>query len=846
MEFNMNDGEQLPTTPIRQVSDISQIAHGEKRSLEDNQLDGNSSELIVHLHGLPSRRKSIRLPELEEANAVSPSINKDNRSHENGNNSIVDVSEDMSLDFNRGTNDDKTSPTKSTLENLDINKLFASSNNASNNHNDNDQNTNGDKISESKLLNHSPIKLELSSPMKQMDQAENADENETANDNSHVRKKLKLDRESVPNLTQQLNNNEMEMGGTSPSPIEMIDMQISPIKSSLSPIQRTPPHRSNDEPQRDDENNNAADNNNTTNNHISSAHQLTPLYDIDNHREDGGTKEQGLGNDDVEDENEDEDLDNYEFKDLKKRNGTLANENYQINKRLNQTVSRLENIRYKYLEVKKDYSYVMEVFDEKTKDLKEQINQLSMERDDLSTRRENLKTKLKSCKDELLMLNQNQTILQNKYDTVVNECDIWKNNYQTLELESTKLKDELKLKDTELNSISSQLNEIDRHMSELGDENVRLKNENESLNSNLKIIEEKLHSKKSEVDQLNKTIEESLETQRINETSKNLKEEYETLLLEKEELEKKTNEQIEEHNRTIFELRNDITAKENEFKDLQDTKNEIQEQLETKTKELEELKIQYEDVNDDANIKGAEVSELCEDLKELKESKTYLEGTISKLETVVDEWKTKYETQTTELKKVTVELESLQLRNSDIEAEHLKELEHLHVNMSSLQEMLKDHSTTITELQEENENLKKMLKDSKTLFHENKEENGEGEGEAPENNDENNIDKREIESLKKEVEEWKEKYNTHEKDTNKRLKLLAEDLYIQYSSKHEQKVKLLKKGYENKYQGELSRLNLQNSGLIEELEQLNKQLTAERKEKQDLIKMLDDKSKLID
>ena len=73
------------------------------------------------------------------------------------------------------------------------------------------------------------------------------------------------------------------------------------------------------------------------------------------------------------------------------------------------------------------------------------------------------------------------------------------------------------------------------------------------------------------------------------------------------------------------------------------------------------------------------------------------------------------------------------------------------------------------------------------------------------------------------------------------MQLLAEDLYIQYSSKHEQKVKMLKKGYETKYQDLLDKLTLENTALHDEVEQLQKVINTEREEKQALVKSLDTK-----
>lgn len=166
-------------------------------------------------------------------------------------------------------------------------------------------------------------------------------------------------------------------------------------------------------------------------------------------------------------------------------------------------------------------------------------------------------------------------------------------------------------------------------------------------------------------------------------------------------------------------------------------------------------------------------------------------------------------------------------------------MEDLHESMSSLQSALKDNSDLVHTLKIENETLKsdlsrneQMLKTA-TLEKDNKIVSIETEGTDKEQT---------IISLKKQLDEWKQKYDSKENETNKRLKLLAEDLYIQYSSKHEQKVKLLKKGYESKYQGEISRLETQHMGLTQEVEQLTKQLEAEREEKRNLLNMLENKN----
>ncbi|ODV59704.1 uncharacterized protein ASCRUDRAFT_17276, partial [Ascoidea rubescens DSM 1968] len=89
------------------------------------------------------------------------------------------------------------------------------------------------------------------------------------------------------------------------------------------------------------------------------------------------------------------------------------------------------------------------------------------------------------------------------------------------------------------------------------------------------------------------------------------------------------------------------------------------------------------------------------------------------------------------------------------------------------------------------------------------------------------------------IEGLKNKQISNERKTEERLRKLAEDLYVQYSKKHEQKVGILKKGYETKWQSKLNSAHTVNENLKREIQGIREELKTERKEKGELIKLWD-------
>ncbi|AJU08762.1 BMC_2a_G0051030.mRNA.1.CDS.1 [Saccharomyces cerevisiae] len=752
---------------------------------------------------------------------------------------------DRSIDYGRSSalnNKNNANP----LENIDINKMFDDKKS--------DSGTNDDKGGASTsdkhvlALNYSPIRVEMNSSEKRSDKNVDVDENDK--ESSHINKKLKLQLESVPDLKQSSTKdiiNDKEEIMSSPMAIDMIETNISPNKFIINDgVERNDSFNINtdtlklendiNEKQQEEDfiksnSNNVVnidnaykekedEENDITNSHIN---RLTPLYET-SARESNSNEEGRNGYDD--DNQLDIRHDNFQI--VAKRNEELTDQIYHLNQMLNSLISKNESLSFQYEKLNKNHQLLIDSTNEK-------LDKLNTERESDIAKVEKFKKRIKELNTEIKVLNSNQKILQEKFDASITEVNHIKgeheNTVNTLQQNEKILNDknvELENMKAELKGNNDKLSEYETTLNDLNSRIVQLNDKIESTDIVLK-------SKENELDNLKLSLKETLSISKDFNDS-DLIAQINELISTKNNLQQKMDDlnNLNDDNLKVVQdklIKNEETLKlkEAEIDSLNSEMDELKKQITTKDDEFKMWQSKYETVEDEAKIRNAEVTELNGDIEDLKESKLHLEETITELENKVHKLENECELEKQKFEKTSLELESLQLKNSNIQAEHIKELENLHENLISLQNELKISSDRITTLTKENEVLM--------------EQNNNNNNSVTLSNDQKDRDDEKIKSLGKQVQDWKEKYEAKEKDTNKRLKLLAEDLYIQYSSKHEQKVKLLKKGYENKYQNKFDQLNLENKTLSEEIEQLNKQLSSEREEKQELLKLLENEKK---
>lgn len=690
---------------------------------------------------------------------------------------VVEQWKDRSLDcVRRGEEEGK----QNALERIDINRMFSTS----------QENVEG--VEEPTIrMNRSPLRLDMSSPIK----------TNTIDDEGPQPKRLKLELECVPSLPQPDDEKDgaNELVG-SPEVIEMIDTKSSPMREfSHAECEE---HR-----------NEGFDG--TPRRRISSLHTLTPIRkntDEIYNLSDGAELGEG-----------------YHM--ITSRNEELVKQVHVLNQKLNKMMTSCDVAFFHYKKMKADYETLSVDCEQKLNKSYEEVLALIKERDRFKERANKLKTRIDESTDEFHMLKQNQSILQGKYETLINESETSKQRETELGVECSSLKGEVarcskerQLLDEELKNVSTQLHDVTTR-------NTMLEDHNEKLREEISDLKERLTTKNGELERLQKQLDETISAGKgandevlaeLNEViaqRANLEAELEALRVASEADGNKLRDQLHE-----AVTRSNLMVLE--VQELKDHSDGLQAGLNARVSEIEQMSKKIEELNDDAEIGKAEIKELQEDKLELERTNACLESSIAELEDSVRNWQAKYHEQE-EKDKISLELESIQLKNNNIEAEHLAELEQLHSNLSSLQDALKENSDVITDLKNLNEKLREDNKAFEKKYQE------------ALKNESRESDLRLVEALKKEVIAWKEKYQLKEQESNKSLKLLAEDLYIQYSSKHEQKVKLLKKGYETKFQSKLDKITLQNEGLTQEIDLLKNQLASERKEKQKLLEVLE-------
>lgn len=493
-----------------------------------------------------------------------------------------------------------------------------------------------------------------------------------------------------------------------------------------------------------------------------------------------------------------------------------------------------ENIDVKNIHIAK-LNEVIEQYSQKQIILEENIKEyeeLNIKNEKMTDRINILKDKIKEVKNELNMSLQNSQILQEKYETqfernedLIRDLEQEKSKLLKFETEQKELNNELEEANSKISSLQNQLDEYVNILEEnkllvkeKSDIIVDLEHDLESKNEYITTLKKRLDAFTTSGE---KTIDDmKLEIQSLNEINENLNKTLSNKTLEYDRRVDSLKCQLEEADEKIKCITNNYADSMKQIEDLTESKKKQDIQVDTLTHESEEI-------SSELTSKIAQLTELTAEIHELKTSQIYLRDSIEEREINIREWKNKFELKEKEVNELNIELESYQFKSGNLEAEHLAELENLHEQMTQLQLTLKENLEKIGNLNETNNLLNSQLEESRSEVA----------------NLMNKLDKT-SESLPEvkwheEIENLKKQLINKDADTNHRLQLLAEDLYIQYSSKHEQKVKMLKKGYETKYQETMTKLELENRALKEETAQLQSKLEIERKEKQNLIKLLD-------
>lgn len=532
-------------------------------------------------------------------------------------------------------------------------------------------------------------------------------------------------------------------------------------------------------------------------------------------------------------------LKQYE-KDIAQKNDKIRQLNQNIVKLTqdyDSVTQELDSTRIKYTTLQTDYK-VYKVsqnnVNDQLEEQKETLDLMKQDKEKLEERIAKLKSRNNEFKNEVKMLNQNAQILQEKFQLQIDEnVQLAKLNQQ---LSESKVQAEERLR-----QLNEETKNYETHAMRLQEEAKRSKLLEQEFNEKKAVYEAKCKELEAAVDEKNLLLEEFQSKlkdsqQKRKESQSELEQQIDELSRERdglrEELSLFKDGVCRESEEAQEKLKQYMSENDQLAKDLKQLNHELDElkgNSERDKEQMHQLKTQLDLATDQLEVKTAEVTEFTQDIDEIKQSKMLLEESIKAREDTIQEWKDKFEDKAKECEKLSIELESINFKSGNLEAEHLADLEDLHEKLTSLQATLKENSEEVGQLGAENTALKSQLEEFKS-------KNCDLNDKVQKLAHSSALD----EELNKKIQLLENQLAEKEDDTNKRLQLLAEDLYIQYSSKHEQKVKMLKKGYETKYQEKLDKLELENAALKEEVEHLNKILATERNEKLELVKLWDD------
>ncbi|KAG7890422.1 hypothetical protein KL905_004180 [Ogataea polymorpha] len=305
-----------------------------------------------------------------------------------------------------------------------------------------------------------------------------------------------------------------------------------------------------------------------------------------------------------------------------------------------------------------------------------------------------------------------------------------------------------------------------------------------------------------------------------------------------------------------IELLSALELRSNEIEQLTKEKESLENQLKNVSSSSESALRKTEDLVRELDSKTKDAAELREKLDEQAVKIEGLELDLSqateKLNAYQDELRSgvdKIIALENELSAVRSELESLQEKETLLVDEN-----------TSLKEVMGHRRDEIKRLKAEKEELSQQLssrKDQNTeeLLEKLREEMSalRGSTEAQINELSANLDakneklveakteastmKQKVATLESQLADANAKIQEHDKNLEQQLEKLAQDLYLQYSAKHEQKVAILKKGYEMKWMNKLKKLNKENEQLRSEVESFKRRLEVENNEKKQLVKL---------
>lgn len=533
--------------------------------------------------------------------------------------------------------------------------------------------------------------------------------------------------------------------------------------------------------------------------------------------------------------------------------GALSNEINESKNKIYQLKDEFDSVTLQKMQISKENDLLkseFEVFKNEMADM-----ELVIKSDEDKLRRH--QHVISKFKERVKELNESISAKQQEIETLSKEIERFsalEQDYRERESYNEQQKHELELK---IKVESEEKKSVQEQLDFLQKESAALKNTLEDLVNKNKLLKEKLTASDQLIQDKELAISEiSTKFQSEESALSEIQAEKDDLIAELEKL-----------NKSIDTLKSQLEAKESQFSEaiialqnsdkqllLKDSiiigikgavrtlKEEIfilRDSEDRGLSQIRTLSTDLEEATELLTIRKAEVAELNIELEQFRSEMKNLKSVIEEKNYQIDQLNDTISESSHALEFKNAKIKQLDDEIQKQESEHLAELESFHKEMSNVQAMLSSKSNELFKLREERDFLQREHDMLKYELGSVKEEFSDSDVRISNLKVKLNDAKNQCQSLEETVQTLRNEKASFEKETEKRLQQLAEDLYIQYSKKHEQKVQVLKKNYESKWQSKVHKLDSENERLRRDIEGLNSQLEREKAEKNEIIKLWD-------
>lgn len=424
---------------------------------------------------------------------------------------------------------------------------------------------------------------------------------------------------------------------------------------------------------------------------------------------------------------------------------------------------------------------------------------------------------------------------------------------------------QLKHNERELASVTKTLRVKENNLVQLETRLYKYKTKNESNLNRLDDVIDECNSLKDQVAKLQKGIEDKELSQKEFETQiKSLDEEVyaknkeissltdanidynikvEKLLTEKEELLTETerlgreNSGLEEINSKQQELLEELDKLENLAKDKISS---LESSLETKSQEIKKVMAEKDELLTKVDKLTDENRSLESDLDHAKSEIKELNNKLNNYDSTRDDLREQNTKLLGEIKKTTEISETLQSKVDELMLE-IEKLNHKVSESETQVDLLKSINTEKDEIisgdtKKMGELVQKVNKQKQTIA------DYEKDYEKAMDDIKTLQSKGENKSLNEEIEELKKQVSLGQAKTNERIQEVAEQLYFEYSKKHELKVNQVRAGFKK----QIDNLNFEKKSQARDIDSLQKKLDIVNMEKNQLLRLIDEYQSVSD